>query len=150
MLNDYDAEGRAATSTGQMVKVMDVAKLGLGDVGGDVSAYFHKLGILGKHYPERLDKILVINVPASFSVVWAVVAPLLDRNVRARVAICRGNYHEALFELVDPANVPLQYGGTCQCAGGCRHHSPEETLLAQRVGALNAKTASGGTLASEL
>jgi hypothetical protein len=150
VLQDYDEEGCAATPSGQMVKVMDVSRLGLGDVGGAVSAYFHKVGVMGKHYPERLDKILVINVPASFSMVWAIAAPLLDRNVRERISIYRADYHAALFDLIDPTNVPTQYGGTCQCAGGCRHHSPEETLLAARVGALNAKAAPGGTEASEV
>lgn len=137
MLKDYDDEGSVATPTGQMIKVMDVASLGMSDVGGDVSAYFNKIGVMGKHYPERLDKILVINVPASFSMVWNIVAPMLDRNVRERISIYRANYQEALFELIEPNNVPLQYGGTCQCQGGCRHHSPEETLLKQRVDTLN-------------
>ena len=43
---------------------MDIQSIGLGDVGGDVSEYFKKIGAMGKNYPERIDKILVINVPA--------------------------------------------------------------------------------------
>ena len=119
---------------------MDIQSLGLGDIGGDVSDYFNKVASMGKNYPERLDRvqpahtyllpghgavsvrlspryllqILVINVPAAFGMIWKIVAPMLDRNVRERISIHRADYQEALREIIDPENIPHYYGGTCQ------------------------------------
>ena len=131
IVDDYDEIGVEPTTRGQMIKVMDIQSLGLGDVGGDVSAYFNRVSILGKNYPERLDKILIINVPAAFGMIWNIVAPMLDRNVRERISIHRGDFSAALEELIDPANIPEHYGGQCRCPGegGCRHNSPEEQAL---------------------
>jgi hypothetical protein len=58
IVGDYDEEGSTPRTDGQMIKVMDIQSLGLSDVGGDVSAYFNKIAAMGKHYPERLDKIV--------------------------------------------------------------------------------------------
>jgi hypothetical protein len=102
-----------------------------------VSSYFNKQTALGKNYPERMDKIVIINVPAAFGMIWSIVAPMLDRNVRERISIFRGNYYDALVELIEPENIPTQYGGLCRCGDlGCRFHSPEEVRLSARVASL--------------
>jgi hypothetical protein len=56
LVKDYDDEGVTPKLSGQLVKIMDIQNLGLGDIGGDVSAYFNKISVMGKNYPERLDK----------------------------------------------------------------------------------------------
>lgn len=127
---DYDQEGSEPTEAGQIIKIMDIQSLGLSDVGGHVSEYFKKIGLMGKNYPERIDKILVINVPAGFGMIWEIVAPMLDRNVRERISIFRQDYHEAMQELIDIDNIPAVYGGNCRCPGGeCRFNSPEELRM---------------------
>ena len=110
----------------QLIKVMDIRSLGLSDCGGDVRNYFNLVSVMGKNFPERIDKIIVINVPAAFGMVWNIVAPLLDRNVRERVSIFREDYTLALEELIAPENLPREYGGLCQCGESCRFHAPEE------------------------
>jgi len=86
--------------------------------------------------------VLVINVPAAFGMIWNIVAPMLDRNVRERISIFRADYKEALFDLINPEDIPEQYGGSCRCGGrSCRFHSPEELALAARVKELNEKFA---------
>ena len=123
---------------------MDIQSLGLGDVGGDVSRYFNMVSQMGKNYPERLDKILIVNVPAAFGMIWNIVAPMLDRNVRERISIFRGDYYDALVELIEPENIPAAYGGKCQCQrGSCRFHSPEELLLKAKVDKLSAPAPEG-------
>uniref|UniRef100_A0A7S2B9A3 CRAL-TRIO domain-containing protein n=1 Tax=Octactis speculum TaxID=3111310 RepID=A0A7S2B9A3_9STRA len=57
--------------------------------------------------------------------IWKIVAPMLDRNVRERITLFRSDYQDALRELVDIENIPPAYGGTCQC-GDCRNNSPQE------------------------
>eukprot|EP00619_Florenciella_sp_RCC1007_P013275 CAMPEP_0205913912 /NCGR_PEP_ID=MMETSP1325-20131115/6873_1 /ASSEMBLY_ACC=CAM_ASM_000708 /TAXON_ID=236786 /ORGANISM="Florenciella sp., Strain RCC1007" /LENGTH=322 /DNA_ID=CAMNT_0053280873 /DNA_START=17 /DNA_END=985 /DNA_ORIENTATION=- len=136
--DDYDEVGKEPLKTGQLIKIVDIQSLGLGDVGGDVSQYFNKIGALGKNYPERIDKILVINVPAGFGMIWKIVAPMLDRNVRERISIFRADYKAAMQELIDIENIPAIYGGTCDCGGeGCRFNSPEEVKMLDAVEKLN-------------
>ena len=84
---------------------------------------------MGKNYPERIDKILVINVPAGFGMIWKIVAPMLDRNVRERISIFRRDYHDAMRELIDEENIPEIYGGKCRCGDSCRFGSPEEKKI---------------------
>ncbi|RLN96963.1 hypothetical protein BBJ28_00000686, partial [Nothophytophthora sp. Chile5] len=33
---------------------------------------------------------------------------------------------KALLEFIAPENLPKEFGGECQCEGGCFTHSPEE------------------------
>jgi len=47
IVKDYDEETSVPRIDGQMVKIMDIQSLGLGDVGGDVSAYFNKIAVSG-------------------------------------------------------------------------------------------------------
>ena len=63
----------------------------MADTWGDTYDYFQKLSALNKHYPERMYKTFVINVPSSFSFVWRLVAPMLDPNVREKVKIYKAN-----------------------------------------------------------
>jgi hypothetical protein len=47
------------------------------------------------------------------------VLPHLSPETASRVTIVGKDYEEDLFRLVDPANVPRELGGTCECEGGC-------------------------------
>ena len=76
MVKDYDEEGKPSKATGQLIKIMDVQKLGLSDCGGDLAAYFNRWVLVGKNYPDRLDKIIIVNVPAAFGMIWRIVAPV--------------------------------------------------------------------------
>ena len=116
---------------------MDIKSLGLSDCGGDVRSYFNGVSVIGKNFPERIDRIIVINVPVAFGMVWNIVAPLLDSNVRERVSIFRGDYYSALEELIAPEDIPEEYGGQCRCDGGCRFNSPEEKKCRTYISAAN-------------
>lgn len=72
------------------------------------------------YYPERLGKLYVINAPWGFSGVWNVVKGWLDPVTVAKINILGGGYQSELLKQIPAENLPKQYGGTCECAGGCQ------------------------------
>mmetsp|Transcript_61537 Transcript_61537/g.169102 ORF Transcript_61537/g.169102 Transcript_61537/m.169102 type:complete len:694 (-) Transcript_61537:218-2299(-) len=112
-LDDYDGVGTKPDSRAYLLKIVDMQSIGMADTWGDTYDYFQKLSALNKHYPERMYKTFVINVPSSFSFVWRLVAPMLDPNVREKVKIYKANEFKApLLELVDADQLPERFGGT--------------------------------------
>lgn len=83
----------------------------------------------------------MINVPSSFTIIWAAVKPWLAPETVAKVVIfgiiqypqhlffliclLGGDYQSFLLEYVDSENLPVEFGGTCTCAGigGCAFSS---------------------------
>ena len=64
--------------------------------------------------------MFIINAPALFTTVWSVVKGYLDENTVAKISVLGSNYEKQLFEVIDPANLPVEYGGKCCCSnGGC-------------------------------
>ena len=132
-VRDADELGREpAASRGYLLRVFDLRRVGLADCGGDALRYFKLLGELNHHFPERVFKTLLINAPAAFGAIWALVAPLLDRNVREKVVVCRGDYTATLCELVGEDHVPVEFGGRDDAP------SPQEGRLRAFVRALGA------------
>ena len=111
-VRDADELGHdPAVSRGYLLRIFDLRRVGLADCGGDALRYFKLLGELNRHFPERVFKTLLINVPAAFGTIWALVSPMLDRNVREKVVVCRGDYAATLCELVGEDRVPVEFGG---------------------------------------
>jgi hypothetical protein len=55
--------------------------------------------------------------------VWAMVKPFLDPVVKSKIFILGSNYRSTLLEHIDADSLPAEYGGTCQCEGGCVPHA---------------------------
>ncbi|KDR74370.1 hypothetical protein GALMADRAFT_250248 [Galerina marginata CBS 339.88] len=70
-------------------------------------------------YPETLGKFYIINAPWAFSMVWAVIKPWLDEVTVRKVTILGGSYKEELLKQIPVENFPKEFGGTCECTGGC-------------------------------
>jgi len=130
---DPDVPGVAPKPTGSVMKVIDLRNVGLRDCCGDSLAYFGKLSKVGANFPERMYRIVIVNAPATFGMVWRVVSPRLDRNVRERISVVSGDYAPTLLKFIDAENLPKAYGGTCECPGGCECGSEHELRLRERV-----------------
>lgn len=50
---------------------------------------------------------------------WALLKPWLDPVTRDKISVIGSGYRDTLQKLVDPASLPVEYGGTCDCEGGC-------------------------------
>lgn len=66
-------------------------------------------------YPERLGKLLLINCNWMFRGLWSIVHPLLDPVSRTKIEILGTDYKSRLLELIDPSQLPVEFGGTCSC-----------------------------------
>ena len=127
LLDDVDEVGvRPLDPGGYFLKIIDCRNVGLGDCGGSCLKYFNLVGAVNRHSPERVWRTIVINAPAAFGVVWSIVSPLLEPQVRAKVTVLRSDYASTLRELVDPASLPKAFGGDDECEVG---EAPEELAL---------------------
>ena len=99
------------------LRIIDIQSVGFSDVGGLVGEYFRKISSLNSRYPERVWRTLVVNVPASFAMVWRLVEPRLEPSVRAKITLFRGaSYRDDLMQLVAATELPERYGGTLKAA----------------------------------
>ncbi|KAJ0397997.1 hypothetical protein P43SY_004058 [Pythium insidiosum] len=126
---------------GTQIKIFDIKGISMGDVSGDIFQYMKSMGMtIAEYNPERIFQIFLVNPPSWFSLIWKLVAPLINPKTRERVHVLRGQKEigKALLEFIDEDSLPVEYGGTCRCAGGCFTHSPEERDLREYVeGVLN-------------
>jgi len=106
------AAGRLVTTS---VYVMDMAGFQVSKFSSDVRGIVKALAKIGAdHYPETMEKTLIVNAPLAFRVVWSFVTPLLDARIRASISILggRSQYLPELLKYVDEADLPTFLGGT--------------------------------------
>lgn len=86
----------------------------------NVKDYVFAASSIGQdRYPETLGKFYIINAPWAFSAVWTVIKPWLDEVTVKKINILGSGYKDELLKQIPPENLPKQYGGTCECSGGC-------------------------------
>ncbi|GMF43894.1 unnamed protein product [Phytophthora fragariaefolia] len=123
----------ASSETQKMCIVLDARGIGMRDMGGEAFEFIRRCtGAMQRHYPQRSFKIFIVNVPSWFGMAWKGVKPLLNEATRAKTNILtESETASALLEFIDADNLPVEYGGTCSCAGGCETNSTYQRL--QRV-----------------
>ncbi|GLB33363.1 putative CRAL/TRIO, N-terminal domain containing protein [Lyophyllum shimeji] len=85
-----------------------------------VKNYVMQAASIGQdRYPECMGKFFIINAPWAFSAVWAVIKPWLDEVTVSKVNILGSGYKETLLQQIPAENLPKEFGGTCNCPGGC-------------------------------
>lgn len=73
---------------------------------------FHLLNLA---FPERVEKIFMLNSPMIFDALWRLVRPFIDPVSRSKVEFVHGKKGIAnILETVDPAVVPVAYGGSTE------------------------------------
>ncbi|TDH73683.1 uncharacterized protein CCR75_009350 [Bremia lactucae] len=123
----------AASATQKMLIVLDARGIGIRDMGGEAFEYIRRCtAMMQRHYPQRSLRIFIVNVPAWFGMAWKGVKPLLNEATRAKTFILsESETTAALLKCVDAENLPVEYGGSCMCVGGCDINSSHQRL--QRV-----------------
>lgn len=77
------------------------------------------IGLYENHYPETLNRALIINAPSFFPLFWRLISPFLTQRTVNKVLIyAREGWQSALFEYVDPNQLPAYWGGTLRGADG--------------------------------
>jgi hypothetical protein len=94
----------------QFIAIVDLKGLGLKNL--DSKSFIAAFDIVQNHYPLRLDKIFMINVPLIFNGVWKVVKPFIDEDTRNRVTfVDKNKIVETLTNEIDIEYLPKEYGG---------------------------------------
>lgn len=85
-----------------------------------VYSYVRQVSVVSQnYYPERLGKLYLINAPWGFSTVWSVVKGWLDPVTVGKIHILGSGYKAELLKQVPAENLPKEFGGSCECEGGC-------------------------------
>jgi len=73
------------------------------------------------YYPECMGAFYIINAPWAFTAIWAAIKPWLDEVTVKKVHILGGPsaYKPELLSQIDKECLPKEFGGECQCVGGC-------------------------------
>lgn len=62
-------------------------------------------------------KFYVVNIPFIFKSIWMVVYAFLPAAVKNKIVFIN-DMKELLYHF-DASVLPVEYGGTCKCEGGC-------------------------------
>ena len=133
------ADTRGYPASQQLV-VLDLRGISLGDMSGDVVSFMKEIGSnIGDNYPERLFRVFIVHPPSWFHVLWKIVAPLINPKTRDKTHVVRGakEIRAELLKFIDLEDLPLEYGGTCACPGGCATGSAYKLELGAYVDRLN-------------
>jgi hypothetical protein len=100
--------------------IMDLKGVGLWKA-KEVYGYLQRASaIMQNYYPERLGKLYVINAPWGFSSVFSVVKRFLDPVTVSKIHVLGAGYQKELLDQVPAENLPAEFGGKCECDGGCQ------------------------------
>ncbi|KAI1981590.1 cytosolic factor, phosphatidylinositol/phosphatidylcholine transfer protein [Ophidiomyces ophidiicola] len=100
--------------------IMDLKGVGISNA-TSVFGYIKQASAISQnYYPERLGKLYLINAPWGFSTVFSVVKGFLDPVTVNKIHVLGSGYEQELLAQVPAENLPKQFGGKCECAGGCQ------------------------------
>jgi len=124
---------------GLLTSILDLKDLGFGVVSGEANAFIKRVSkLLQEHSPVRTKRILIINAPGWFNMLWRAFSGLLHERTRKKIKVASSKEaKELLLEFIDPDALPAEYGGTCQCEGGCDLGSESELRYRAFVKAIN-------------
>ena len=67
-----------------------------------------------------LESAFIVNTPMFFDGIWeSEIKPSLSAKTISKIHITGEATHKLLQEKFDPANLPLLYGGECECDATC-------------------------------
>jgi hypothetical protein len=99
--------------------ILDLKGVGISKV-SSVYGYLRQASAMSQnYYPERLGHLYLINAPWGFAGVFSVVKSFLDPVTVQKIHVLGSNYHKELLSQVPAENLPIIFGGTCECKGGC-------------------------------
>ena len=67
----------------------------------------------------QVGKVVIINAPWTFTVVWSFLKGRLAEATVARIAILGTDFKEELLNHIPADSLPKEFGGTCECPEGC-------------------------------
>ncbi|PRP77701.1 hypothetical protein PROFUN_00562 [Planoprotostelium fungivorum] len=72
------------------------------------------------YYPETLGAFYMVNAPPLLPTLYGMIRPLLDPVTQEKIFCLSGkSVKKTLVERLGEEFIPVEYGGTCACEGGC-------------------------------
>ena len=99
--------------------ILDLKGVSLGNY-YSVKDYISDASSIGQdRYPETMGKFYVINAPWGFRTIWNFIKGWLDEATVAKIDILGSDYLKTLLEQIPIEHLPKEFGGKCECPGGC-------------------------------
>lgn len=124
---------KAGTLQETCCTIMDLKGISVTSI-SSVYTYVTQASVISQnYYPERLGKLYLINAPWGFETAFGVIKVMLDPVTASKIRILGKGYATELLKQVPAENLPKEFGGTCECEGGCANsdagpwHDPEHT-----------------------
>lgn len=109
----YEQSLRTRTIIETITVVLDVKGMTLNSLSSDFRKIMSAMIKMDQDmYPETLGRILIVNAPSAFPMIWAIMKPWFDPITAAKVKILGSDYQAKLHEHVGVENVPTNYAGT--------------------------------------
>ena len=105
---------------GKMVSVWDATGVKMSHLtGGPYSQRTRALmkatlNTMQQHYPERSEKLFIINTPKWFSNIWKMISPIVDPATRAKICIL-GDWTNAHSHHICQTCGPINYTNSSPC-----------------------------------
>jgi hypothetical protein len=94
---------------GRILRIVDMSRLDLSDTGYEAYVFLKAMAhVSSVAFPERVHKVVIVNPPAAFNVLWGVFSPMVSQRTMARVRICKDTQSakETLLEDLDIRDIP--------------------------------------------
>lgn len=99
--------------------IMDLKGVGISKASSVYGYVQAASNVSQNYYPERLGKLYIINAPWGFSGIFSVIKRFLDPVTVNKIHVLGSGYEKELLAQVPKENLPKQFGGSCECEGGC-------------------------------
>lgn len=91
------------------------------------------VNVLRWHYPERLNKAVIIDAPMHFQLIWSAVRPLIPSKTREKVVFVNGEQaKEAIQSIVDDSQLERSFGGTGDVAFDVDRYVQNDPVVMQK------------------
>ncbi|KAL5016996.1 hypothetical protein ScPMuIL_006585 [Solemya velum] len=73
--------------------------------------YLHLVKILEDNYPEKMKRLLVVNAPRIFPLLYKLARPLVSEDMRQKIHVLGADYKHVLMKYIDEEQLPAFLGG---------------------------------------
>ena len=108
----YEQSLKTRTIIETITVVLDVKGMTLSSLSSDFRAMMSALVKMDQDmYPETLGRILIVNAPSVFPMIWGVMKPWFDPITAAKIKVLGADPKKVLSETIGMENLPANYGG---------------------------------------
>lgn len=90
--------------------IYDLGGMGFTDI--PIGVVKKMLGIMGKNYGGRLNRLWVVNASFTVNLSWKIVSAFLEKATLDKIKLTSKSTEKSLFTECDPSQIEKKYGGT--------------------------------------